>query len=53
MYVLGSLLGFGDIHDFTFVQFLCEDVVHVHKFVGVQRSPVSLTCLSVVVLSLV
>ena len=52
MYFLGSLLGLGDIHYFTFVPFVCEDVVHVHKFVGVKRSPVSLTCCSVVVIRL-
>ena len=42
----------GDFHYFAFVPCLCEGVVHVHKFVGVQRSPVSLTRFSVVVLSL-
>lgn len=42
----------GDIRYFTFVPCLCEGVVHVHKFVGVQRSPVSLTCFSVVVVQL-
>ena len=47
MYILGSLLG--DIHYFTFVPCLCEGVVHVHEFVGVQRSPISLTCFSLVV----
>ena len=42
----------GDFHYFTFVPCLCEDVVHIHKFVSMQRLPVSLTCFSVVVLGL-
>ena len=42
----------GDIHYVTFVPCPCEGVVHGQKFVGVQRSPVTLTCFSVVVLSL-
>jgi len=42
----------GDIRYFTFVPCLWEGAVHVHKFVGVQRSPVSLTCFSVVVVQL-
>lgn len=42
----------GDIHYFTSAPCPCVGVVHVHKFVGVQRSPVSLTCFSVLVLGL-